>query len=238
MFIVFTEFQVITTSWHSTIERAGIRWVGNANELNAGYAADGYARIKHISALLTVSRVGEMSAVNAIASAYTEKVPIVHVVGVPSTDSQRFQFNLHHSLGYGNFDTFAQIYDHFTCFQARLNSEYLACAMQLIDETLRQSWLQSRLVYISLPADLVKAKVSAKFLTSSIDLSISNTLYMAWALSIVKYIHTYSSGTYIAQAGYHRRRIYITISNERKGRRTVSQIRLSYVHNAVREENH
>jgi pyruvate decarboxylase len=28
------------------IEPAGLTWVGNANELNAGYAADGYARLK------------------------------------------------------------------------------------------------------------------------------------------------------------------------------------------------
>ena len=28
------------------LEKAGLKWVGNCNELNAGYAADGYARIK------------------------------------------------------------------------------------------------------------------------------------------------------------------------------------------------
>jgi pyruvate decarboxylase len=28
------------------IEPAGLTWVGNANEMNAGYAADGYARLK------------------------------------------------------------------------------------------------------------------------------------------------------------------------------------------------
>lgn len=35
------------------IEPAGLKWVGNVNELNAGYAADGYARIRGISALVT-----------------------------------------------------------------------------------------------------------------------------------------------------------------------------------------
>lgn len=28
------------------LEDAGLKWVGNCNELNAGYAADGYGRIK------------------------------------------------------------------------------------------------------------------------------------------------------------------------------------------------
>jgi pyruvate decarboxylase len=31
------------------LEKAGLKWVGNCNELNAGYASDGYARIKGIS---------------------------------------------------------------------------------------------------------------------------------------------------------------------------------------------
>ena len=34
------------------IEMCGLNWVGNCNELNAGYAADGYARIKGTTALL------------------------------------------------------------------------------------------------------------------------------------------------------------------------------------------
>ena len=35
-----------------------IRWVGSANELNAGYSADGYARIRGIGAFLTTYGVG------------------------------------------------------------------------------------------------------------------------------------------------------------------------------------
>ena len=47
--------------------REDMRWVGNCNELNAGYAADGYARIKGISAIITTFGVGELSLTNAIA---------------------------------------------------------------------------------------------------------------------------------------------------------------------------
>ncbi len=35
------------------VEPNGLHWVGNCNELNAGYAADGYARIKSLGALIT-----------------------------------------------------------------------------------------------------------------------------------------------------------------------------------------
>jgi pyruvate decarboxylase len=55
------------------IEPAGLDWVGNANELNAGYAADGYARIRGVSAVVTAFGVGELSAINAIAGAYSER---------------------------------------------------------------------------------------------------------------------------------------------------------------------
>ena len=39
---------------------SGLKWIGNANELNAAYAADGYARVKGISALFTTYGVGKL----------------------------------------------------------------------------------------------------------------------------------------------------------------------------------
>lgn len=55
-----------------------IRWVGSANELNAGYAADGYGRLRGMSAVVTTFGVGELSVTNAIAGSYAEHVPVVH----------------------------------------------------------------------------------------------------------------------------------------------------------------
>ncbi|KAG4217386.1 hypothetical protein PC116_g34133, partial [Phytophthora cactorum] len=91
------------------LPKAGLKWVGNCNELNAAYAADGYARIKGIGAIVTTFGVGELSAVNGIAGAYSEHVPIVHIVGCPSTISQRSGLLLHHTLGNGNFNAFADM---------------------------------------------------------------------------------------------------------------------------------
>jgi pyruvate decarboxylase len=53
---------------------AGLHWVGNCNELNAAYAADGYGRIKGLAALITTYGVGELSALNGIAGAYAENL--------------------------------------------------------------------------------------------------------------------------------------------------------------------
>src|SRR5262249_13748796 len=79
-----------------------IRWVGNANELNAGYAADGYGRLRGMSAVVTTFGVGELSAANAIAGSFAEHVPVVHIVGAPSKDAQGARRAVHHTLGDGD----------------------------------------------------------------------------------------------------------------------------------------
>ena len=67
------------------VARPGLAWTGCANELNAGYAADGYARMRGIGALCTTFGVGELSAINAVAGSFAEHVPVVHVVGSPAS---------------------------------------------------------------------------------------------------------------------------------------------------------
>jgi indolepyruvate decarboxylase len=52
-------------------------------ELNASYAADGYARIYGLSALVTTYGVGELSALCGIAGAFAEHVPIIAITGAP-----------------------------------------------------------------------------------------------------------------------------------------------------------
>lgn len=78
-----------------------LRWVGDTNELNAGYAADAYARIHGISVLLTTGGVGELSAINAVGGAYAENVPIIHIVGHPSLQAIQDKKFIHHFLNGG-----------------------------------------------------------------------------------------------------------------------------------------
>ncbi|KAL8988826.1 MAG: hypothetical protein Q9177_002161 [Variospora cf. flavescens] len=151
------------------IPKASLNWVGNVNELNAGYAADGYARIKGISAVITTFGVGELSLLNAIAGAYSEFVPIVHIVGTPSTLSQKDGMLLHHTLGNGNFDVFADMSKNVSCAMAKLNDPHEAAT--LIDNAIRECWVQSRPVYITLPTDMVQKKVEGERLKTPIDLS-------------------------------------------------------------------
>lgn len=107
-----------------------------------GYAADGYARINGISALVTTFGVGELSAVNAIAGAFSEYVPIVHIVGVPSTISQRNGMLLHHTLGNGDFKVFAHMSAQISCATAALNDP--AEIATQIDNAIRECYVKSK----------------------------------------------------------------------------------------------
>ncbi|KAJ3872418.1 thiamine diphosphate-binding protein [Lentinula edodes] len=143
----------------------GIGWVGNCNELNAAYAADGYARIKtgSVGAVLTTYGVGELSAINGIAGAYAEIVPVVHIAGFPSLQEQNDKPLLHHTLGDGRYNVYAQAAELFTCSHTILNDANLAPAE--IDRVLSDCVLQSRPVYIALPTDIAYIKISSTRLT-------------------------------------------------------------------------
>ncbi|KAI1448712.1 thiamine pyrophosphate enzyme [Annulohypoxylon stygium] len=150
------------------VEPAGLHWVGNANELNAGYAADGYARIKGIGALVTTFGVGELSAINAIAGAYVERAAVVHIVGTPTREAQDSRHYIHHTFNDGEYRRFAQMHQHVTIAQASLRDPRMAPAQ--IDNVLQQCLLHSRPVYIEVPVDLVAVPVSAEQLKTKICL--------------------------------------------------------------------
>jgi pyruvate decarboxylase len=150
------------------VEPQGLHWVGNCNELNAGYAADAYSRLKGLGALITTFGVGELSAINAIAGAYAELAPIVHIVGTPARHLQQSRTNIHHTFNDGEYGRFAQMHAHVTVAQANLLDPRTAPSM--IDSTIQQALIHSRPVYIQLPADMVSAPVSAENLKSKIEL--------------------------------------------------------------------
>ncbi|MDT3249376.1 thiamine pyrophosphate-binding protein [Serratia sp. root2] len=136
-----------------------ITWVGCANELNAAYAADGYARCKPAAALLTTFGVGELSAVNGIAGSYAEYLPVIHVVGTPALRAQRAGDLLHHSLGDGDFSHFARMAKEVTVAQANLTA---ANAEAEIDRLLTTALFERRPVYLMLPSDVAEAPLASR----------------------------------------------------------------------------
>ncbi|KAI1340994.1 thiamine pyrophosphate enzyme [Xylariaceae sp. FL0016] len=149
------------------VEPMNLRWVGNANELNAAYAADGYARIKGLGALVTTFGVGELSAINAIAGAFAERAAVVHIVGIPARASKESRALIHHTLNDGEYGHFAELVKPFTVAQTRLWDP--RTSTQQIDDTLRQCLIHSRPVYIEFPVDLVPAAVPDDRLATPIE---------------------------------------------------------------------
>ncbi len=136
--------------------RRDMAWVGTANEQGAGYAADGYARLQGLAALVTTFGVGELSAVNTIAGAFAESVPVVHIVGTPPLSAQQDKKLLHHNLPGSDFGHFMRMAAEITEHRADLR---VATAPAQIDEALRTALRTSRPAYLALPADVARAVV-------------------------------------------------------------------------------
>ncbi|MER3278688.1 alpha-keto acid decarboxylase family protein [Salmonella enterica] len=135
------------------IDHQTLRWVGCANELNAAYAADGYARMSGAGALLTTFGVGELSAINGIAGSYAEYVPVLHIVGAPCSAAQQRGELMHHTLGDGDFRHFYRMSQAISAASAILD-EQNACFE--IDRVLGEMFAARRPGYIMLPADVAK----------------------------------------------------------------------------------
>jgi indolepyruvate decarboxylase len=133
-----------------------IGWVGCCNELNAAYAADGYARIKGAAALCTTYGVGELSAINGIAGAYAEHLPVFHLVGTPNISTQAARALMHHTLGNGEYDLFRRMSEPVVCGHAVMTPQNVAYETErLIAEAL----YHRRPVYMAFPADLANQPV-------------------------------------------------------------------------------
>lgn len=138
---------------------AGLHWVGNCNELNAAYAADGYSRINGLSALITTFGVGELSAANGIAGAYAERSPVIHIVGTPPRPLRSSRALMHHTFADGEYSRFAAMATHITAAQTALADSLTA--PDKIDWILQQALIHSRPVYLELPDDMPGVLVSA-----------------------------------------------------------------------------
>jgi indolepyruvate decarboxylase len=131
---------------------AGPAWVGNCNELNAAYAADGYARVKGAAALVVTAGVGDLGAAGGVAGSYAENVPVVVISGVPGSGNGPIgRPSVHHSLGDGDFGPFQRIFREITTAQTILTADN---APGEIDRLCRRAWLDKRPVYLTLPADV------------------------------------------------------------------------------------
>jgi indolepyruvate decarboxylase len=134
-----------------------IKWIGCSNELNASYAADGYARARGAALLSTTYAVGELSAINGVMGAKAERSLVFHVVGMPSYQNQRVRKTMHHTFGDGDFLNFINISAQAACCHAVINPDNCMIEMERVIAEARRN---NQPAYIVVPSDYAQAPVT------------------------------------------------------------------------------
>jgi indolepyruvate decarboxylase len=135
-----------------------IKWVGCSNELNAAYAADGYARAKGAAMLSTTFAVGELSAINGVMGAKAERSLVFHVVGMPSYQNQRLRKTMHHTFGDGDFGRFINISAQAACCHAVIHPDNCMIEMERVIAEARRN---NQPAYIIVPSDYAVTAATA-----------------------------------------------------------------------------
>lgn len=134
-----------------------LQFIGCCNELNAGYAAEGYARSRGIGAIVVTFGVGGLSALNAVACAYAEDLPVLAIVGGVNSDSEAKGQFIHHALGEVRYDYQRRIYAEVTAgaFVVRRAGE----APEVIDRAIATALRHRKPVYLEIPCNLAALPV-------------------------------------------------------------------------------
>jgi len=133
-----------------------LEWVGTCSELNASYAADGYARLNGLGALLVTNGVGALSAINGVGGSYSEHVPVICIAGSIPLRSIDRGLGMHHTMADGTWDHFLDAYGHVTAAHTRLTPRNAATE---IDRLIITAWREKLPVYLELPSDIAYLEI-------------------------------------------------------------------------------
>ena len=117
-----------------------LKWIGTCSELNASYAADGYARLNGLGALLVTNGVGALSAINGVGGSYSEHVPVVCIAGSIPLRSIDRSLGMHHTMADGTYDHFIDAYARVTAAHTQFTPRDTATK---IDRLILTAWRES-----------------------------------------------------------------------------------------------
>jgi indolepyruvate decarboxylase len=137
-------------------DTGALKWIGTCNELNASYAADGYARLNGLGAVLVTNGVGALSAINGVGGSYSEHVPVVCIAGSIPLRSIDRGLGMHHTMADGTWDHFLNAYAHVTAARARLTPRNAVTEIDRLILTARREKLP---VYMELPSDIAYLEI-------------------------------------------------------------------------------
>ncbi|MDI1352652.1 MAG: thiamine pyrophosphate-binding protein, partial [bacterium] len=165
------------------LKNPALQMINCCNELNAGYAADGYARIKGVAALVLTYSVGGLSAVNAVAGAYAENLPIIVISGGPNTNSVQDAEILHHTLATENYTYVRDIYEKITAHSVVIHRP--SDAPMQIDSAIAIAMETKKPVYIEIACNIAEMDVSPPTQRALNVKRISDTSSLAAAINEV-----------------------------------------------------
>ncbi len=139
------------------LENKSLQLISCCNELNAGYAADGYARAHGVAAMLVTYSVGGLSAINAVAGHYAEDLPVIVISGAPNTHSEPENQLLHHTLGEVRYNYVRDMFAQVTAESILIRFPEEAPA--LIDHALSTCLKRRKPVYLEVPCNLATLEI-------------------------------------------------------------------------------
>eukprot|EP00187_Rhodella_violacea_P014686 CAMPEP_0184716956 /NCGR_PEP_ID=MMETSP0314-20130426/6534_1 /TAXON_ID=38298 /ORGANISM="Rhodella maculata, Strain CCMP 736" /LENGTH=592 /DNA_ID=CAMNT_0027180449 /DNA_START=56 /DNA_END=1834 /DNA_ORIENTATION=+ len=134
-----------------------MRMVSCCNELNAGYAADGYSRAKGASCVIVTYTVGGLSLVNAVAGAYSDNLPMLVVSGGINSNDVGSNRVLHHTTGLAKKSQQFEIFEKITSHAAVISN--VTGAKHMIDRAFAHMLSDKRPVYLEISCNIANAPV-------------------------------------------------------------------------------
>lgn len=129
------------------------------NELNCGYAAEGYARANGAAAAVVTFSVGGLSIINAIAGANAENLPVILISGAPNTNDRATAHLLHHTMATADLSYQLDIAARITCCAVAITSPDQAPSQ--IDRAIRAALRESKPAYIEIACNIAGAPCAA-----------------------------------------------------------------------------
>ncbi len=126
------------------------------NELNCGFSAEGYARAHGAAAAVVTFSVGAISAMNAIAGAYAENLPVILISGSPNSNDYGTGHILHHTLGTNDYTYQLEMMRHVTCAAESITDA--ASAPAKIDHVIRTALRERKPAYVEIACNVSDAE--------------------------------------------------------------------------------
>lgn len=139
------------------LENTNLKQIYDCNELNCGFAAEGYARANGAACCVVTFSVGMISAMNsAMGGAYAENFPVLCVSGSPNSNDYGSGHVLHHTIGGSEYHYQMEMVRHLTCAAESITQA--ADAPAKIDHVIRTMLLKQKPAYLDIACNVADAE--------------------------------------------------------------------------------